>query len=115
MERASEKELFERTPVHKAVAALTALYALLSFCFQEPLLWLLGASPENMGYARPASAGMMLGGILNMLLDPLFIYGLHMEFLGAAVATALSNLASGYGDIAVAAYPAWIIYLGFTA
>ena len=46
------------------------------------------------GHARIASAGMMTGGILNMLLDPLFIYGLHMGFRGAAVATALSNMVS---------------------
>lgn len=46
------------------------------------------------GHARLASAGMMTGGILNMILDPLFIYGLHMGFRGAAVATAFSNLVS---------------------
>lgn len=46
------------------------------------------------GHARLASTGIMLGGILNMLLDPIFIYGLHMGFAGAAVATALSNLVS---------------------
>lgn len=46
------------------------------------------------GHAKLASAGIMLGGILNMLLDPIFIYGLKMGFTGAAVATALSNLVS---------------------
>lgn len=46
------------------------------------------------GHARLASTGIMLGGVLNMLLDPIFIYGLHMGFAGAAVATALSNLVS---------------------
>lgn len=46
------------------------------------------------GHAKLASAGMMTGGILNIILDPLFIYGLHMGFMGAAVATALSNLIS---------------------
>lgn len=105
--------------------AATFAFSLLSFCFQNPLFWLLGASAENIGYAKsylvwvvvlggipsmlsmtlayflrgagyakPAGAGMMLGGILNMMLDPLFIYGLHMGFSGAAVATAFSNLVS---------------------
>lgn len=46
------------------------------------------------GHARLASTGIMLGGILNLFLDPLFIYGLKMGFTGAAVATALSNLVS---------------------
>ena len=46
------------------------------------------------GHAKLASTGIMLGGILNMVLDPVFIYGLHMGFTGAPVATALSNLVS---------------------
>lgn len=46
------------------------------------------------GHARLASTGIMLGGILNLFFDPLFIYGLHMGFMGAAAATALSNLIS---------------------
>lgn len=46
------------------------------------------------GHARLASTGIMLGGILNLFFDPLFIYGLHMGFMGAAAATALSNLLS---------------------
>lgn len=46
------------------------------------------------GHAKLASMGMMAGGILNLILDPILIYGLHMGFSGAAVATALSNLVS---------------------
>jgi multidrug efflux pump len=43
------------------------------------------------GFARQASLGMMFGGILNVLLDPIFIFALHLEVRGAAIATALSN------------------------
>ena len=46
------------------------------------------------GHAKPASMGMMLGGILNMILDPILIYGLRMGFMGAAVATGFSNFVS---------------------
>lgn len=46
------------------------------------------------GHARHASAGMMFGGILNIILDPLFMFGVGMGFVGSAVATACSNLAS---------------------
>lgn len=45
------------------------------------------------GQSKRASFGMSLGGVLNVALDPIFIYdwgfGLAME--GAAIATALSN------------------------
>lgn len=43
------------------------------------------------GYSRQASFGVALGGVLNMLLDPLFIYGFHLDITGAAVATLVSN------------------------
>ena len=46
------------------------------------------------GHAKTASAGLMLGGILNCFLDPLFIFGFGQGILGAAVATALSNVVS---------------------
>lgn len=105
--------------------AVTFLFSLFSFVFRRPLLEFLGASEENMLYARSylvwvvvlggiptmlsmtlahflrgeghaklASMGMMLGGILNIILDPVLIYGLHMGFSGAAIATALSNFVS---------------------
>ena len=46
------------------------------------------------GRARTASIGMSVGGILNVLLDPLFIFGLHMNVAGAALATCISNVVS---------------------
>lgn len=44
------------------------------------------------GHSRQASIGMALGGVLNMVLDPLFISGFGLEIAGAAMATMLSNL-----------------------
>ena len=38
--------------------------------------------------------GIATGGILNMFLDPLFIYGFHMGIMGAALATTLSQIVS---------------------
>ena len=46
------------------------------------------------GEARKASIGMSLGGILNVFLDPVFIFLLGMGVAGAALATCLSNTAS---------------------
>lgn len=54
----------------------------------------LGHLLRSEGHARPASAGMMFGGILNVALDPLLIFGFHMNVAGAAIATAFSNAAS---------------------
>lgn len=47
------------------------------------------------GYAREASFGLGMGGILNIILDPLFMFVIlpkGQEVAGAAIATALSNL-----------------------
>ncbi len=44
------------------------------------------------GSAREASTGMMLGGILNVILDPLFIFPLNMGVAGAGFATMISNV-----------------------
>lgn len=46
------------------------------------------------GEARIASIGMSLGGVLNMLFDPVFIFLFGMGVAGAALATCLSNTVS---------------------
>lgn len=103
-------------------------YAFLVGVFMDPLLDLLGASPDtllyaqqytifvvilgslpiilsqtlamllrNVGEAKIASYGLSAGGILNILLDPLFMFVLlppDQAVLGAALATLLSNIAA---------------------
>lgn len=54
----------------------------------------LGHLLRSEGHARQAGAGMMFGGLLNVALDPLLIFGFHLEVAGAAIATAVSNAAS---------------------
>jgi Na+-driven multidrug efflux pump len=52
---------------------------------------------RNAGYSSQASLGLSGGGILNMVLDPLFMFVLlppGYEVVGAALATLLSNLAA---------------------
>lgn len=56
---------------------------------------LLGHLVRSEGYATQASIGIAMGGILNIGLDPLFMFVLlpkGQEVLGAAIATTLSNL-----------------------
>ena len=40
--------------------------------------------------------GMVVGTLMNIVLDPLFIFTLNMQIRGAAIATVLSN-AAGFG------------------
>ncbi|MDE7245841.1 MAG: MATE family efflux transporter [Oscillospiraceae bacterium] len=84
-----------------AVGANEATY---DFCSQY-IFWAIavGAVPTVLnaafahlvqaeGYSKQASFGMAMGGVLNMILDPIFISLLGFEVAGAAIATMLSNL-----------------------
>ena len=46
------------------------------------------------GYSRYGMMTIFLGAVLNIVLDPLFIYGLNMGVRGAAIATVISQTAS---------------------
>ena len=38
---------------------------------------------------------VLIGAVLNIILDPIFIFGLHMGVRGAALATIISQICSG--------------------
>jgi len=111
------------------MAGFTALaFSGLCLIFMEPLLLLLGASENTLGYAkqylifvvvlgalptmlsnvmsamlrnvgfsREAAFGLGMGGLLNVVLDPLLMFVLMppgYEVVGAAMATMLSNCAA---------------------
>lgn len=46
------------------------------------------------GKATFAMIGLTTGGILNMIMDPIFIFGLHMDIAGAGLSTAISQYIS---------------------
>ena len=87
-----------------ALPAIGANAETYDFCYQY-IFWTItvGAVPtvlnalfahlvRSEGYAKQASFGMALGGVLNIILDPLFISVWGLEIAGAAIATMLSNL-----------------------
>lgn len=102
-----------------------AVLMLIGFLFARPLLTLFGASDDALVYAYPylmiyllgtlpsmiatgmnpfinaqgyAIIGMLsvtVGAVANIILDPIFIFGLHMGVRGAALATIISQICSG--------------------
>ena len=46
------------------------------------------------GVAETTMCALLSGAIINIGLDPLFIYTFHMEVAGAAIATAISQFIS---------------------
>lgn len=99
----------------------SVVLTLLGYLFKKPLLYAFGASDETFYYANSyisiyfignvfmmlglglnsyinaqgfATVGMLsvtLGAIVNIILDPIFIYILHMGVSGAALATVISQ------------------------
>ncbi len=104
--------------------AFAGTLTVLFYIFHRPILYLFGASDSTIGYASDyltiylagtvfvmlslgmnpfincqgfARTGMMtvlLGAVINLLLDPLFIYAFHMGVKGAALATIIAQGAS---------------------
>ena len=98
------------------------LFTVLALCFLEPILYFFGASPNTMPFAKDYITIILIGNafthlyfgfngiiravgkprlamgltlftvISNVILDPVFIYGLKMGIQGAAVATVLCQL-----------------------
>ena len=46
------------------------------------------------GAAKTAMCALMAGAVLNVILDPVFIYALNLGVAGAAIATAISQIIS---------------------
>jgi len=106
------------------LCVLAVILTLFFSIFAEPVLYAFGASEETIIYALPymriyvlgtifvqittglnafitsqgfSNVGMktvMIGAGLNLVLDPIFIFGFHMGVQGAAVATVLSQAVS---------------------
>ena len=74
------------------------LLTVLCLIFRKPMLYLFGASDATYPYANAYITiyllGSLLGAAANILLDPIFIFVLHMGIRGAALATILSQLLS---------------------
>lgn len=98
------------------------LITVLMFLFRQPILSLLGAdqnthtyvsqyytfivlgapfiilsfTPSNLlrteGFATASMAGTILGSVVNIILDPIFIFVLGLGAAGAAIATVLGNI-----------------------
>ena len=54
----------------------------------------LGHLVRAVGKTKEASIGLTLGGVMNIILDPVFIFVFQMDVAGAALATMLSNTIS---------------------
>lgn len=54
----------------------------------------LGHLVRSVGKTKEAGIGLTIGGVMNIIVDPIFIFVFGMQVAGAAVATMLSNVIS---------------------
>ncbi|MBQ9841103.1 MAG: MATE family efflux transporter [Erysipelotrichaceae bacterium] len=68
-------------------------YARIYICGSIFVLLVLGMNPfiTTQGFAKISMATTLIGAIINIVLDPIFIFGLGMGVKGAALATVLSQ------------------------
>lgn len=90
------------------ITVLGASASVYPYAYQYAFIMILGAVPVMLNYAcgqllrsegatMPSIFGMMIGTVANVILDPIFIFGLNMGIQGAAIATVLGNMAAlGY-------------------
>ena len=52
----------------------------------------IGSLLRSEGFSKQASIGFAIGTFANILLDPLFMFGLNLQIAGAAIATMLANV-----------------------
>ncbi len=72
----------------------THAYASIIFLGSTALIcnYALGQLLRAEGAMMPSMVGMFIGTMSNIILDPIFIFGLHMGVAGAAIATVLGNV-----------------------
>lgn len=83
----------------EAVYPYASSYASIMFIGTLPVMlsYTGGQLIRSEGAAMPSIIGMMLGTVINVVFDPIFIFGLNMGIQGAAIATVLGNVgAIGY-------------------
>lgn len=90
------------------ITLLGATQAVYPYAFSYASIMFIGTLPVMLSYTggqlvrsegavMPSIAGMMIGTIINVILDPIFIFALNMGIEGAAIATVLGNVgAMGY-------------------
>ncbi len=85
--------LLGATPTCEQYSIDYATYVLLAAPFMAAN-FVMNQCLRSEGSATLSMIGMGFGGVLNCILDPIFIFGLNMGVAGASLATAISKLVS---------------------
>lgn len=79
----AKDEGFELTKLYLKIAVGCGVFSMISNCFSSIV--------RTEGEAMKAMTGTLIGNLLNLILDPIFILGLKQGVAGAAIATVIGN------------------------
>lgn len=86
MQFGASEEIFPYADQYFTIYLMGTVFALLALGMNQFII--------SQGFARIGMVSVALGAMLNIVLDPVFIFGLNMGVSGAALATVISQLIS---------------------
>ena len=95
----AQARTFDYTMQYTQVILLGSLFTMGNYTFGQLL--------RSEGSVKHSIVGMVLGTVVNIILDPVFIFGLGLQIRGAAIATILGNAAGMLASL-------WMYYSGRT-
>ncbi len=72
----------------------SCILIIIGLVMKKSLLYLFGASDNAQGFAKKGMLTILIGAIINIILDPIFIFGLDLGIKGAAIATVIAQFIS---------------------
>lgn len=96
----ASESTWEYTKTYLTIVSFSGVFALVSSCFSNIL--------RAEGQANKAMMGQVVGNLLNMCLDAVFIMGFHWDIVGCALATLI-------GEFAGAAFYLYYYFAGKTS
>ena len=82
----ADGEAYDYTRQYVCIILIGSIFTMGSYTFGQLL--------RSEGSVKPSIAGMIAGTVVNIVLDPVFIFGFGMQIRGAAIATILGNAVS---------------------
>ena len=80
----ASKDTFQYTKDYLTIVSYSGPFILISSCYSNIL--------RSEGQATKAMTGQIIGNMLNIILDPIFILTFKMNVKGAAIATVIGNV-----------------------
>lgn len=84
----ASEETYGYTKTYLAIVSASGVFSIISNCYTNII--------RAEGKSTIAMGGTLLGNLINIVLDPIMIFGLNLGIAGAAIATVIGNVAGAF-------------------